>query len=135
MTKQNRLFHCKNTRSLRTTVGSAKGLPFLANNTTCNKTIRENYHIPHLDLSPPTTVSQLSLGFEAYFYHFRSKAGTGYPKDHLLFLIMIVTVIKDITFPHKSFTLVPPWECFFLHVVGLTTLDLKFLKLNIYPEQ
>lgn len=29
--------------------------------------------------------------------------------------------MEDITFP----TLSPPWECFFSHIAGLTTLDLK----------
>lgn len=90
--------------------GSAKGLPFLASNTTCNKTIRENYHIPHLALSPPTTVPNycLALKFPSPISDLRQALGT-----QKTILIMIVTIIKDITFPHKPCLLIPPWECFF----------------------
>lgn len=133
MTEQNRLFHCKNSRSLRTTVlGQPK---FYLSWPIILHVVKLSERITTFRSVPSNNCSQLLLGFEAHFYHFRSKAGIGYPKDHLLFLIMIVTVIKAITFPHKLFTLIPPWECFFLHTVGLTALDLKFSKPSIYPEQ
>lgn len=105
--------------------GSAKGLPFLASNTTWNKTIRENYHIPHLALSPPTTVPSyyLALKFPSPVSDLRQALRT--PKT---ILIMTVTLIKDITFPHKPCVLVPPWECFSLHIVGLTTLGSSLFK-------